>query len=77
MSEKRLLQNVLSIGLVLLVLFIVFYFKIPIGFTVFENIELVSLFLLLILIITIIIMVVIILMIFHKIKEKIGDEIEK
>ncbi len=72
MFEKRLLKNILSIGLVLLIIFIILYFKIPIGFTVFENIGLNSLFLFLILIIIIIIIVVIILMIFHKIKEKKG-----
>ncbi len=77
MNKNRFFHNILSIGIVLLVIFIIFYFKIPIGFTVFENIELVPLFLFLILIIIIIIIVVIILMIFYKIKEKRRDEKEK
>ena len=78
MNKKKLLQNVLSIGVVLLIIFIVFYFKIPIGFTVFENIELVPLFLFLILISIIIIIVVIILMIFYKNKGKeVKDDAKK
>ena len=81
MNKKRLLQNVLCVVIVLLILFIVIYFRIPIGFTVFEeNIKLVSSFLFIILmIITLIITLIvifIILLIIYRIKEKRRKELE-
>ena len=82
MSKKRLLQNVSGIGIILLILFIVIYFRIPIGFTVFEeNVKMVSsfLFIILMIIISIITLVIIsiILLIIYKIKEKRRKELEE
>jgi len=82
MSKKKLFQNILGIGIILLILFIVIYFRIPIGFTVFEeNVKMVSsfLFIILMIIISIITLVIIsiILLIIYKIKEKRRKELEE
>ncbi len=72
MNRKSLLKNILGIGIILLVLFISFHFTLPLGFTIFENIKLVSSssFIILIIIIIIIIVCVIILLIIYKNKGK-------
>ena len=82
MNKKRLFKNVLCMGIVLLILFIVIYFRVPIGFTVFEeNVKLSSSFLFIILIIIIIIItlviIFIILLICYKIKEKKRKKLEE
>ena len=78
MNKKRFLQNILSVGIVILIVSLVFIFNFKIGFTVFENIELVPLFLFLILISIIIIIVIIILMILYKNKGKeVKDDAKK
>ena len=64
-SKKFILKNLMVFGLLLLIIFCVICFNISIGFTVFENIENIPLFIIsIILIVIILVIIVVIVLIF-------------